>query len=326
MELLELFKESVTTDKKPRIIVIGDVMDDCYVHCDVGGISPEDDLALKLRPTRQYHRAGGAANVALNLRSLGAEVVLISLTGADDSAWLVNHLREHRIQVFFHHTATRPTTTKTRYVTSRGRHAFRVDCEKTTPISADEAAILTMFLHDHKSWADLIVVSDYAKGVVTDDMLRAIRQTEVPFIVDPKHDDLMRYHGAIALTPNEKEFLSAMKADSLAGAFRAASAKLFSTMSVLVTRAGDGATFFFHVDADEWKQHDIPVRKREFGDPCGCGDSLIAGLAWAIASKWAPIPSCHFSVAVGACAIDHEGAYAVCPADVDKELQSFKYW
>jgi bifunctional ADP-heptose synthase (sugar kinase/adenylyltransferase) len=118
----------LTSGKTPQILVIGDIMLDKHVHCEVLGLSSEDDLTPKIRIISEDVSLGGAANVAVNLRKLGAEVMLIGQVGTDGDGHRVDQLLEtNEIANDIWCDSSRPTTVKTRYLTPRGRHIVRVD-------------------------------------------------------------------------------------------------------------------------------------------------------------------------------------------------------
>jgi D-beta-D-heptose 7-phosphate kinase/D-beta-D-heptose 1-phosphate adenosyltransferase len=278
-------------DIKPglRIAVVGDVMLDEYNYCETLGVSPEDDAALKLRVARTTTTLGGAANVAAGLRALGAEVALFSRFRSAKrdrySERLCELLSEQRIRVLY--CSEGETTVKRRFVTQRHqRQIVRVDSEDTTEMCAIDALQLSVAL-EREQW-DAVVVSDYAKGVVTETLLitlrRLVAHQNTCVFVDPKRP-LVEYGGVSYLTPNMKEFETSC--------FRCIpdpakppteiwlEGSLVASKHLVVTAGVHGCLIYDRRNAYENNyglQHVVPVRAREMADSTGCGDSFLAGL------------------------------------------------
>jgi rfaE bifunctional protein kinase chain/domain len=288
--------------KTPRIAVIGDIIHDEYLYCDVLGISPEDDVALKLHVNRVLYSPGGAANVARNIRSIGAQVELYGVVGADkQGAVIVNMFGANVYQI-----EGRPTTTKKRVLNKKGRHIVRIDEEVVTPIDDN---IATKIADDVAAGAyDKIIVSDYAKGVVTDTLLDRL---PVGYIIDPKRIDWSKYYRASIITPNKREFESVKNIPKF---------NHVSIPIIIETQSEQGSI----LHQNKKSQH-FPVRKREFGDPTGCGDSFIAGLTVALTSGYSLEDAIRIANAAGACAYSRMGAYGVTINDINDELASFSY-
>lgn len=295
------------------IAVVGDVMLDRHISCEVCRLSPEDDLAPILRVTSETSRPGGAANVAVNLKSLGCgKVVLFGAVGMHDlhGSMLERQLNELDIEVVFVNL-DRPTTIKTRYLTPHGRHVARVDKEVTKDFTDEELLSITQFIRPH--YYDLIIVSDYAKGMVVPALMEKLSPARV--VVDPKHVDLSRYGPVFAITPNEPE------------AFAASSAGIDDIKhkaEYLVVTAGKNGCYLIPNSPGK-KRLTFRVRERQVGDPTGCGDSFVAGFGLALACGENVESSCSYGVAAGACAMDHRGAYAVTSEDLRKEVYNHKY-
>ncbi|HEX2942035.1 MAG TPA: D-glycero-beta-D-manno-heptose-7-phosphate kinase [Rhodopila sp.] len=276
-----------------RVLVIGDVILDRYVTGAVSRLSPEAPIPV-LRP--QHHRStlGGAANVALNIATLGGNAVLIGTIGQDMAGDEVKQLiaSTPNITSGLVPISNRPTTAKTRFMT--GSHQLlRLDEETTAPLeSAAVAAVLEAF-ETHIDGADVVVLSDYAKGVLCDAVLDAVleRANEAGrlIIADPKRPDFAAYRGATILTPNENEVRVATRIDAEhdTEADRAGRVALDATggRAVLVTRSSKGLTL---VCRDQEALH-LPTRAREVADVSGAGDTLVAGLAVALGAG-APLP------------------------------------
>jgi D-beta-D-heptose 7-phosphate kinase/D-beta-D-heptose 1-phosphate adenosyltransferase len=269
-----------------RVLVLGDVMLDRYVSGDASRLSPEAPIPV-LRPSSNRTTLGGAANVALNAATLGGHVALVGVVGDDAAGADVARLLADSpgIVPYLVLSAARPTTAKTRFMV--GVHQLlRLDEETTAPIDQTTRATLLRRFSEALETADVVVLSDYAKGVLTDDVLQAViaqahaRGRKV--IADPKRFDFAAYRGADVLTPNEQEVRQATRidaADDLA-ADRAGRQALNATCgeAVVVTRSEKGLTL---VRRNQPALH-LQTRAREVADVSGAGDTLVAALAVAL--------------------------------------------
>ena len=194
---------------KARVLCVGDVMLDRYVYGGVQRISPEAPVPV-VKIVQSKAIPGGAGNVARNMAVLGARCFLLTVTGrdmaGDELRVLLQALPSLTCSAVI--DQTRPTTVKTRFVAS-SQHVLRVDQEVDTPLSADVAQQLVHQATKLLREADVVVLSDYAKGVltpqVTSAVIAAARASQVPVIVDPKGRDYRKYDGASLVTPNVKE-------------------------------------------------------------------------------------------------------------------------
>ncbi|HVY16122.1 MAG TPA: D-glycero-beta-D-manno-heptose-7-phosphate kinase [Rhodopila sp.] len=269
-----------------RVLVIGDIILDRYVTGSVQRLSPEAPIPV-LRPMGDRSTLGGAANVALNIATLGGKAVLIGVIGADEAGATVQRLSEatENITPALVTIAQRPTTAKTRFMT--GSHQLlRLDEETVAPLDAAGAETVLAAVAAHLDAVDLVILSDYAKGVLCDQVLGqvlALCQTaKRPVIADPKRADFTVYRGATILTPNEHEVRVATRitADHDEEADRAGRLALEATEgeAVLVTRSAKGLTL---VCREQEALH-LPTRAREVADVSGAGDTLVAALAVAL--------------------------------------------
>ncbi len=268
-----------------RVLVLGDVMLDRYVSGSASRLSPEAPIPV-LRPSARRATLGGAANVALNVASLGGHAALIGVVGDDaDGAELKRLLACSGVVPYLVVVPGRPTTAKTRFMV--GHHQLlRLDEETTEPIDGTtEARVLQHFAAALRA-SDVVVLSDYAKGVLSDPVLRGVlvqaRASGRLVIADPKRGEFTAYHGATVLTPNELEVRQATRIDAAddAGADRAGHRALDDSGcdAVLVTRSSKGLTL---VRRDAPAMH-LPTRAREVADVSGAGDTLVAALAVAL--------------------------------------------
>ncbi|MGC1407686.1 MAG: bifunctional ADP-heptose synthase, partial [Acetobacteraceae bacterium] len=268
-----------------RVLVLGDVMLDRYVSGSASRLSPEAPIPV-LRPTARRATVGGAANVALNVATLGGQVALVGVIGNDaEGAELAQLLESSGIVPHLVTATGRPTTAKTRFMV--GTHQLlRLDEETAASIDDTTADRVVQRFSDALRTANVVVLSDYAKGVLSDPVLRSVlaqcRSSGCMVIADPKRMDFSSYRGATVLTPNEYEVRRAtrIEADDDSEADRAGRRALDDTgcAAVLVTRSAKGLTL---VRRDEPPLH-LPTRAREVADVSGAGDTLVAALAVAL--------------------------------------------
>jgi D-beta-D-heptose 7-phosphate kinase/D-beta-D-heptose 1-phosphate adenosyltransferase len=271
-----------------RIAVIGDVMIDRYITGSVNRISPEAPVPVLLHGNVRVV-AGGAANVAANAAALGASVSLVGLVGDDAEAGELRAVLATYPSIDLTGLVVdtgRPTVTKTRVMSGR-QQIVRIDAESALyPLPDIEAAVIAAGKTAVET-ADIVVFSDYAKGVLTDAVIAALIQAAkargVPVIVDPKRRTFETYRGATLVTPNRRELFEATgladDTDESAAVAASAAARQFGG-DVLVTRAEKGMTL--------WRQGGavahVPAEAREVFDVSGAGDTALAALAVALAS------------------------------------------
>lgn len=263
------------------MVVAGDVMLDRYLFGGTERISPEAPVpVVQVRET--VNRAGGAANVAANLASLGVDTTLIGVVGQDDEAAALKAvLEQQNVNCRFKAVANWPTTTKTR-VQSRGQQLIRLDREEWGASGSDA---LTGYLKKALKSASTVVLSDYGKGALGDvsAMIDLCRNANTPVFVDPKGSDFDKYRGATVLTPNQSEFESVAgvcdSEDELVERVR----KMISELELgglLVTRSEKGMLLVEASDEPVF----LSTRVSEVFDVTGAGDTVIAVLAGAVAS------------------------------------------
>jgi D-beta-D-heptose 7-phosphate kinase / D-beta-D-heptose 1-phosphate adenosyltransferase len=268
-----------------RVLVVGDVMLDRYVSGTASRLSPEAPIAV-LRPTAKRATLGGAANVALNVATLGGRVTLVGAIGDDAAGEEINALlTANGITPNLLVIQKRPTTAKTRFMA--GSHQLmRLDEETTAPIEHANAEALLGHFTEALITADVVILSDYAKGVLSDPVLEGVLKRSKAMnrvvIADPKRLDFAAYRGVTVLTPNEHEVRQAthIEAADDTEADRAGrrALELSGADAVLVTRSAKGLTL---VRRDELAMH-LPTRAREVADVSGAGDTLVAALAVAL--------------------------------------------
>ena len=267
------------------VLVIGDVMLDQYVWGEVERISPEAPVPIVHAGLRD-ERAGGAANVAMNLAQLGASVTLSGFAGGDpEQERLENLLAECGIESRLVVTADAPTTTKLRILAGH-QQIMRLDCESRAPHGATEYASLLETALAALPEASAVVLSDYAKGVLSEEVCQstigAARLRGVPVLVDPKQRDFARYRGANVICPNLKE-LAAAVGEPVGEIERVLNAgqTLVKSLGVECIAATLGSRGIA-VLRPESRFH-APANVRQVYDVSGAGDTVAAVLALAIA-------------------------------------------
>lgn len=295
-----------------RVWVLGDVMLDRYLVGTVERVSPEAPVPVLLLDER-LERVGGAANVAHNLAALGAEVALGGAVG-DDAAGreLAALVRATGARSDGLVTRAATTTTKLRALAG-AQQLLRIDEEQRAPL--DDAGRAAMIAGCARTVPDpeLVLVSDYDKGVVSAELLAAVRRaTSAPIFVDPKGRDYTRYRGAALLTPNEREAQLASGIDIVdEPSLRAAAAKLREIVGggdVVITRGARGMAAL--VDGGARLLH-APARARRTFDVTGAGDTAIAALALCRAHGLGWEESLHVANVAAGIAVGKVGAVAV---------------
>src|SRR5688500_3309663 len=191
-----------------HVVVFGDVMLDEFARGDVRRISPEAPVPV-LEVTTREHALGGAANAAANIASLGGSASLLGVVGDDAAAdVLARMLGDRKITSLLVRDANRPTTHKTRLV-ARGQQIVRIDQESRAEVSGDAKVKLLASLTGALANAHACILSDYAKGTISDDLARAFvegaRARNVPVVADPKRRNFRFYRGVSVVTPNHGE-------------------------------------------------------------------------------------------------------------------------
>jgi D-beta-D-heptose 7-phosphate kinase/D-beta-D-heptose 1-phosphate adenosyltransferase len=264
-----------------RVLVFGDVMLDRYWHGSTERISAEAPIPV-VDIQEVEDRLGGAANVALNIASLGGAAGLIGAVGEDESATILRaKLGSAGIEDGLVTMSDRPTITKFRIV-SRKQQLVRADFELTDDIDSN---VFQPMLDKRLQTCDVLVLSDYDKGVLADPQqaIQSATALKKPILVDPKFKDFTFYAGATLVKPNQNEFRVAVGSWSSEQEMVLKAQTMMSNLgfsSMLVTRGSEGMTL---VQSNGQLMH-LPARSREVFDVSGAGDTVIATLAAALAA------------------------------------------
>ncbi|SCK19706.1 D-glycero-beta-D-manno-heptose-7-phosphate kinase [Vogesella sp. LIG4] len=269
-----------------RVLVVGDVMLDRYWFGDVSRISPEAPVPVA-RINRMEERAGGAANVARNIASLGGKATILSVVGDDEAASALSRLLEaDGITASLKRDAEISTTVKLRVV-ARQQQLIRLDFEDAPSheILADKLDEYATIVAEH----DVVILSDYGKGGLThvSRMIELARAAGKPVLIDPKGDDYSKYAGATLLTPNRSEFRQVAGSWQSEEQLNAKAESLRSELNLdalLVTRSEEGMTLF----RADGALHE-PTLAKEVYDVSGAGDTVIGTLGLMLAAGL-PLP------------------------------------
>lgn len=312
-----------------RVLCIGDVMLDRFVSGHVKRISPESPVpVLSISGTRSF--PGGAANVARNVASLGGSCCVVSVVGKDPTAEELRHILRgiDGIACEFVVDPDRPTSEKIRFV-AQGQHLLRTDVEMAAPLDASTARRVIEAIERLVPAHDVLILSDYAKGLLTDEVIQAAVRAAgahgLPIVVDPKSKDLRRYAGATLITPNSKEALEATGIDPTEDdreAERAGRSILRSTGvgAVLLTRAHRGMTL---VQSGEAAMH-IQASAREVFDVVGAGDTVIATVSLALGAEFDLSEAARLANAAAGIVVGKSGTATVTQTELADEVARFE--
>ncbi len=273
MNTMTISKEQLT---QARVLVVGDVMLDRYWYGAVDRISPEAPVPV-VRITREEERCGGAANVAFNAASLGAQASLLTVVGDDEASHKLEAIvAKTGIRTHFGRDADLKTTVKLRVI-GRQQQLLRLDFENTpkSEILASQTATFTQLLPQH----DAVLFSDYGKGGLAhvSDMIAQARALSKPILIDPKGSDYSRYQNASVITPNRAELQQVIGLWDSEEDLRIKAHNLRNQLhldAVLLTRSEEGMTLF-----DAQGDLHVSAQAREVFDVTGAGDTVIATMA-----------------------------------------------
>jgi D-beta-D-heptose 7-phosphate kinase/D-beta-D-heptose 1-phosphate adenosyltransferase len=298
------------------ILTIGDAMLDRYWHGDTKRVSAEAPIPV-IDVGDIEDRPGGAANVALNIATLGAKSFLIAATGEDEMAEVLrSKLEASGIECQFVGIEGWPTLTKVRLV-SRNQQMLRADFEQ--PLVYDSGRLMSAL--DSVVACDSIILSDYDKGFVSSpgDIIKAAVARSLPVLVDPKFKDFSAYSGATLIKPNTLELQQAVGAWQSESEMLEKCRALMNTIgcsAMLVTRASEGMTL---IQNNSEEAH-FPARTREVYDTSGAGDTVIAVLAAALASGQTLADATALANIAAGIVVSHFGVTSVSGPELREEV------
>ena len=261
--------------QEKHILVIGDVMIDEYIIGEVSRINPEAPVPV-LDTQKTEHRLGGAANVANNIVSLGGKCTLIGQIGKDETKEiLIKKLNDKEIRYFLIENENIPTIKKTRII-ARNQQVIRIDNENIIEIKDEEADKIIEKIKENNF--DIILISDYNKGIITPYLMSKLKELNKKLIVDPKPENIEYYKDTFIISPNLKEGKEITKEKDI-NKIGEKITKNFNTK--LILRCGEKGAYLF----EEQETHYFPTKAKEIYDVSGAGDTFMATLALAISSN-----------------------------------------
>lgn len=305
--------------KQAGVLVVGDVMLDRYWHGPTNRISPEAPVPV-VKVTMVEERPGGAANVAMNIASLGANSRLVGLTGIDDAAKaLTENLNGVNVRCDFVAIPTHPTITKLR-VLSRNQQLIRLDFEEGFE-NVDAQPMLER-IEQALPHIGALVLSDYAKGALAEveKMIALANKAGVPVLIDPKGHNFERYRGATLLTPNMSEFEAIVGRCKDNKDVEEKGMQLLESLelsALLITRSEQGMSL---IRRNEAPLH-LPTEAQEVFDVTGAGDTVIGVLAASIASGRPLHEACALANAAAGVVVGKLGTSTVSPIELENAIR-----
>lgn len=310
-------------ETRPCILVIGDIMLDQYVAGKVTRISPEAPVPV-VKVDREWSTLGGAGNVAANVASFGAQVVLLGLVGGDVSGGIVAESCKKAGIQFAAVQSNQPTIVKTRVVS--GQQIVRFDREEDLIWTAQQLAEFQANLLAQLPKSDIVLLSDYAKGTLSDEVLelifKAANQHQKRVLVDPKRSDWTSYEGAFLITPNmaELDMTIAGKGvkndDSMVVALCNKLRGQFKVQNIVATRSSYGMTV-----VSENGVLNIPTRALEVYDVSGAGDTVLSAFGVSLAEGKSLAESAFVANAAAGIVVSKLGTAIVHRAELDAFLK-----
>ncbi|EHP3507511.1 bifunctional D-glycero-beta-D-manno-heptose-7-phosphate kinase/D-glycero-beta-D-manno-heptose 1-phosphate adenylyltransferase HldE [Vibrio cholerae] len=307
---------------KAGVLIVGDVMLDRYWYGPTGRISPEAPVPV-VKVEQSEERPGGAANVAMNIASLGGHAHIIGLTGQDEPAnVLANKLTSLKVHCDFVALSDYPTITKLR-VLSRGQQLIRLDFEDK--FENTDAQLILSRMESALPKVRAVILSDYAKGALehVQQFIQKAKAAGVPVFIDPKGSDFERYRGASLLTPNMSEFeavVGKVKSEQELVEKGFALIEKFDLGALLVTRSEHGMTLLrrglepFH----------LPTQAKEVYDVTGAGDTVISVLAASVAAGKALDEACALANAAASVVVGKLGTSTVSTIELAEAVHGSK--
>lgn len=317
---IENMQQLVSSFGKLRVLIIGDVMVDSYMWGKVERISPEAPVPV-VAVTKKEIRPGGAANVALNIRSLGATPLLCSVIGNDEAGkQFLNLIAEMKMDSsLLVKSSKRTTTVKTRII-GNNHQMLRVDEEQEEslpPSITNEMLSRILPLLKNKK-ADVVIFEDYDKGVISETLIEKVvaeaNRADIPVAADPKRKNFLAYKNIALMKPNLKELREGLKTDidtANPASLKSAVKKLRQSQkidSVLVTLSEKGI-FVSNITTEKI----FPAHVRNISDVSGAGDTVISVAALCTAMKLSPEITARLSNLAGGQVCEKAG---VVPVDL----------
>ena len=270
-----------------KVLIVGDIMVDQFIWGKVSRISPEAPVPV-VNVTSESLLLGGCTNVLNNVFSMGGEVAVSGIVGSDDmGSWLIDKLKKMNIDtagIIVEHQ--RPTIVKTRVV-AHSQQVVRFDREDKSPVARDSLQRIIAYIKSMKNNLGAVIISDYNKGVFSEELIRGIREITsergIILCIDPKQRDFSLYRGCDLITPNHQEMERAlgMELKNNDDITRGGKALIreFDFGALLVTRGEEGMSLF----ENDGRVTHIPTVARDVFDVTGAGDTVIGVFALCVA-------------------------------------------
>jgi D-beta-D-heptose 7-phosphate kinase/D-beta-D-heptose 1-phosphate adenosyltransferase len=317
----------LTRFSETTVLCVGDLMLDHFVYGDVSRVSPEAPT-LVISVGREEQLLGGAGNVARGVATLGGNCIFVGVIGEDETGRTLSRAFVNdypSIETHLLVDASRPTTRKVRFVSDHhSTHLLRADWELAVPVRPDIEQSLIRACMLALPRADAVLLSDYAKGVLSPAVIRAVidkaRELGKPVVVDPKGEDFSIYRGATLITPNRKELADATRCPVRGDMEIAAAAERLSALiqgaAVLVTRSEAGMTLFSRADG---ALH-VPAYPVKVRDVSGAGDTVAAVMAVMLACDADLESAVRAANAAAAVVVGKRGTATVSTAELRSRL------
>lgn len=315
MNLLDFFKNPPSE----KILIVGDLILDRYFIGDAHRISPEAPVPIvHVREVKNV--PGGASNTAMNLKGLGLDVSVSGVVGDDlDGDLFLGLLMEKGFSNRYIFRRRGPTTVKVRVI-ARSQHVLRIDFEEVSPISSDIVRALERILEGEKF--DVVVVSDYAKGMITPEVMESIKRNSRIVFVDPKGRDWEKYRGVDFVTPNLKELSDAVgvsisNSDEEVERWGREVLRRYGFGHVVITRSEKGVSLITEKEVIH-----APTHAQEVFDVSGAGDTAVAALVYGYLSGMDYRQILTFMNVAAGIVIRKLGTYAISREEVIAELKA----
>jgi len=313
---------SLSRLERSKILVMGDLLLDTYTIGKASRISPEAPVAV-VHVNKEIHLPGGAGNTALNLKSLGAQVVLIGRIGRDYAGdQLKNSLEKENISTAWLLSQEHyPTPIKNRII-AENQQIVRVDHEQIMPLSESIEQLLIDSFPELMQDIKVVALSDYGKGFLTPTLLHAFFEYTnahgITVVTDPKGSDFSKYKGTTIIKPNQSEAYAAANLPYGSSLDLAAQRILENTQArmLMITRSEAGISLFY----SSGKRQDFPVQVKEVKDVTGAGDTVLAMLAYALANHLTDEETAELCNVAAGIAIEHLGCARITLTDLAHRL------
>jgi len=318
-------KRVISTFKEAKVLVVGDLILDEFIWGKVSRISPEAPVPVVWVDSENF-MPGGASNVANNIRSLGGEVYLAGIVGADTRGEVLRDLLRkkgiHCEGIFV--DSDRPTTQKTRVI-AHHQQVVRIDREIVRPVSGALLKEILKFIETKIKAVDALLIEDYGKGVIVPSVVQAIVRMAKKYgkiiTVDPKETHFSYYRGVTTITPNHHEAGSAagiqIRDDESLNKVGKKLLQLLNCETVLITLGENGMSLF----QKGKPMIKIPTVARDVFDVSGAGDTVISAYTLARARRATPLEAAHISNCAAGIVVGKVGVAVTTSGELTKQVR-----